>query len=534
MNAQSLAGVAVFAADTHPGLALRIPHSVRVRDRQPCGRTGALDALVLDAQLRQSLVCVRELGRAGQRVGALECDVEAAAFVSRWCAVSAVVPGFTQEPAVYRNALLSVLDRYPARVVIPAHDGSIEVLRTYRATLERQTALALGSEAALSIAVDKGATLAIAERLGIAVPRGVAVDTSEDVEAALAETGLPAVVKPRASWVERAGVATRLASEAVMSVDEARRAVETIVRAGGNALIQQWLPGRREAISVFSARGRIWASFAQVAHRMVPVLGGSSVLRESIALPADSTSAAQRLVRAIELEGYAEVEFRRDRDGRPVLMEINPRLSASVEIAVRAGVNFPRLLFAWAAGEPLWSVSAYRTGRRMRWLGGDYYHLKETLAHQGRPDVPPAGRAIGTFLLDFLRPAAYDYLDARDPLPALVATGQMLGHLARRVLSPPTAPLHAGEGERAEDVHPYAPTDGRAGEPADVTATSGGPGGQPAGVLADARIDARAGTSVSSEPETEGVVTVRGSGRAGQHLERPTDTYPACVALGRP
>jgi hypothetical protein len=119
-----------------------------------------------------------------------------------------------------------------------------------------------------------------------------------------------------------------------------------------------------------------------------------------------------------------------------------------------------------------------------------------------------------------LRPAAYDYLDARDPLPALVATGQMLGHLARRVLSPPTAPPHAGEGEAPEGVHPYAPT-------AEW-------GGQSAGVLADGRIDARAGMSVPSEPETDGVVTARGSGRAEQYLDMPTDRYLARVALERP
>lgn len=62
--------------------------------------------------------------------------------------------------------------------------------------------------------------------------------------------------------------------------------------------------------------------------------------------------AGERLVTELDLDGYSEVEFRRDREGNAVLMEINPRLSASVEVAVRAGVPFSRLLYAWAAGEP--------------------------------------------------------------------------------------------------------------------------------------------------------------------------------------
>ena len=62
------------------------------------------------------------------------------------------------------------------------------------------------------------------------------------------------------------------------------------------------------------------------------------------------TDAAERLIEACDLDGYSEIEFRRDAQGRPRLMEINPRLSASVEIAVRARVDFPMLLYGWAVG----------------------------------------------------------------------------------------------------------------------------------------------------------------------------------------
>jgi len=179
---------------------------------------------------------------------------------------------------------------------------------------------------------------------------------------------------------------------------------------------------------LFYARGRIWARFAQVAHRMYPPLGGASVLRESVPLPLDVLAAAERLVQYIELEGYSEVEFRRDRAGRPALMEINPRLSASVELAVRAGVNFPALLYSWAAGEPLHGINGYRVGMRMRWMGGDLAHLRATLNSQGRPDVPPRGRALGMFFSDFLRPTRYDYLDFTDLGPAMVASAGMVRH----------------------------------------------------------------------------------------------------------
>jgi hypothetical protein len=117
----------------------------------------------------------------------------------------------------------------------------------------------------------------------------------------------------------------------------------------------------------------------------------------------------------------SEIEFRRDAKGRLVLMEINPRLPATVELAVRAGLDFPQLLYLWALGQPLPSPSPYRIGLRLRWLGGDLRWLLETFQAQGQPGVMPALGATGTFVRDFFRPSAYDYLHRDDLRPAAVA-----------------------------------------------------------------------------------------------------------------
>jgi predicted ATP-grasp superfamily ATP-dependent carboligase len=404
-----------------------VPGRLRsVSRRSQLPGTRPLAVWLLDAGSRQILVCARELGRAGYRVGAIDRSAHVSTFSSRWCERSVVVPDFSERPDAFIDAVLAVLDQQAAPVVIPGHDGSIAALRRRRAEIERLAALALPEERVLDIAVDKGRTLALAAGLGIAVPTGMPVLEPADLPAALREVGLPTVVKPMQSWVEKTGSGTRLAASVAVSRDEAARTAGQILEAGGQAMLQRWLPGDREAVSLFVAGGRVLARFAQVAHRMYPSLGGASVLRESIPLPDAATEAAQRLIGAIGLEGYAEVEFRRDAEGRPVLMEVNPRLSASVEIAVRAGINFPLLLYQWAAGEPLRPVDGYRTGLRMRWLGGDLRWLRENLCCQGRPDIVPRRVATQQFLLDFLRPAAYDYLDLADLGPAVVATGGFL------------------------------------------------------------------------------------------------------------
>src|SRR5262249_19365305 len=160
-----------------------------------------------------------------------------------WCSVGAVVPDFAEDPDLYVEALLTLIDECSPRMILPSHDGSIAAVRARRSELERRTFVPLASEAALAIAVSKARTLAVARELGIAVPRGVLVDGVADVRAALNEVGRPAVIKPVSSWSQRRSFGCTLA----VTVDEAKRSVEAVSAAGLQSLVQQWLPGRRDA-----------------------------------------------------------------------------------------------------------------------------------------------------------------------------------------------------------------------------------------------------------------------------------------------
>jgi hypothetical protein len=167
-------------------------------------------------------------------------------------------------------------------------------------------------------------------------------------------------------------------------------------------------------------------------------------MRMTVPLPEDTAHAAVRLVEHIGLEGYAEVEFRRDADGRPVLMEVNPRLSASVEVATRAGVPFPVLIHQWATGAPLDRFEGYRAGVRLRWLGGDLRWVRDARRARGCPGVPSVPRAFWTVVADTIRPAAYDYLDWHDPRPAVQAVSNLRSPNQRRVRTAPAPPALPG------------------------------------------------------------------------------------------
>src|SRR5256885_6022541 len=166
--------------------------------------------------------------------------------------------------------LEELLDCSGAEVVVSSHDGTIALLRAHRARLEQRVRLALADERALSIAVNKERTLEAARRLGLDVPREVVVRAVEDVPRALNEIGLPAVVKPSESWVSDGREGTWVGPRLVVNSDEARHAVEAVTRFGDAALFQQFLNGKREAVSFLYANGEVCARFAQWAKRTSP------------------------------------------------------------------------------------------------------------------------------------------------------------------------------------------------------------------------------------------------------------------------
>src|SRR3954463_3657263 len=108
-------------------MPVRVPH-VETRWMQRSQRSGAIDVVVTDALLRQALVFIRELGRDGHRVGAVECQSTRGvpSFASRWCHATARVPDRDVDPGGLVDALIALSagrDRKP--VLLPTHDGTI-------------------------------------------------------------------------------------------------------------------------------------------------------------------------------------------------------------------------------------------------------------------------------------------------------------------------------------------------------------------------------------------------------------------------
>jgi predicted ATP-grasp superfamily ATP-dependent carboligase len=381
------------------------------------------DALVLDIDSRAGLSIARSLGHAGCTVSVAGKDARASGLATRYAVHRSVLPDPALDFEAHTAALLASLAEQPADAVLAVSDASVEALHRHRDTIGRVTSPALGAAEAVDVALSKERTLQLAGELGIPVPRSFLVATLDELAGAIVEAGMPCVLKPVTSWRAIGSGGERVAPLYVGDADEARRVGADLIRPDAPVLVQELAPGRRETIKLFRDRGRTHAVLAMIVDRCWPPLGGSSVMRRTASPPEDTLAGAERLVAEIGLDGYSEVEFRRDAEGRALLMEINPRLSQSVELATRAGVDFPRMQLEWARGGTLPAARPAAVGVRVGWLAGDLRLLVGSVAGSP-PPRPQVGRTIRSIGSDYVgHRARIEGFDLRDPRPMLGAVG---------------------------------------------------------------------------------------------------------------
>jgi predicted ATP-grasp superfamily ATP-dependent carboligase len=413
-------------------------------------------ALVLDGDARSALAVTRSLGRAGVRVTVAAATPRSLAGSSRYAAARLVLPDADREPEALAAALRAEARRWQGDLWLPVTDASLTVVDGTREALG-DVVLPFPPSDVLALAWDKARLLDAGRAAGVPCPPTHAPEDVDAVRALAGRLEYPVVLKPRHSRWLAAGA---LVQGQVSLVESAAALPGAWLEAHGTVprpLIQQRIPGHGLGIFVLADHGRIIARFAHRRLREKPPTGGVSVLRESIAVPDVLRAPAARLVESLAWHGVCMIEFRVDaRDGTPYLMEINPRFWGSLQLAIDAGVDFPRLLHAMAGGRTPAPVESYRLGVRSRWLLGDLDHLLIRLRRRpARETLPPSLPGPGRAVLDFLDPRAgrleVERLD--DPAPGWY---ELRGYLRELRARPEPAP---GAGRGAGAVIDEAGTD---------------------------------------------------------------------------
>lgn len=353
-----------------------------------------MDVFVTDGEQRSALAAVRALGSAGVSVTVGAGVPETLAGRSRFCKRAVSYPSPLEEPAAFQDFLRSEMRRESYHLLLPMTDVTIKLAAEVREDLPRNLQAALPTPLQIDLVQDKQRTLHLARQCGIACPETYEVSAVMSAAQLPQSIRYPVVVKPKSSKYfdgERWSIGSvRFANNA----DELIAIYRELHAQIPFPIVQERVEGEGRGVFLLVWEGQLKAAFCHRRLREKPPWGGVSVYCESLPLDEPIVEKSLALLRAIEWQGPAMVEYKIDpRDQQPKLMEINGRFWGSLQLAIDSGVNFPFLLYRLANGKSVSPQTAYTVGVRSRWVLGDFDNLLIRLRN-AYPSAVPAAQQV--------------------------------------------------------------------------------------------------------------------------------------------
>lgn len=393
-----------------------------------------MPVLVTDGDQRAALAVVRSLGSAGY-LPYVVAQSRNLAEASRFSRGSGAVPDPLTDPDGFLAELHRLIDRWGIRVIIPVTEPSMLAVLANREMFGDVIIPApdLGRFREIS---NKQLLLEVAPQFGIPVPEQHALLRRSDPLPP--DLKYPVVAKPARSVAEAKGRAVKTGVIHASNRPELEEKLRSFPDQAWPLMLQQRIVGPGIGVFLLEWNGNTIAAFSHKRIREKPPAGGVSVYRESIPLDPALLERSRKLVRHFGWSGVAMVEYKvEESTGTPYLMEVNGRFWGSLQLAIDAGVDFPRLLVDLATGGDPEPVMAYRHGIRSRWWWGDVDHLLLRLTRNDSDlSLPPGCPSRGRAVLDFMklwRPGdRSEVLRLADPRPFLNESWAWLKSLASR------------------------------------------------------------------------------------------------------
>jgi predicted ATP-grasp superfamily ATP-dependent carboligase len=307
----------------------------------------------------QGLGIVRSLGRRGIPVCVVD-DEPSVARHSRFASRSVRVSLRSDDDVLDCLLELGSRQEYRGWVLYPTRDETVAALSRHREELEPFFRVPTPRWDSVRVAWDKRLTYELAEELGLSAPRTWSFQDPSELSSVASE--LPLAIKPAIK--EHFIYATNVKAWRADTTDELdvlfRRAA-TIVPAE-EVLVQELIPGsgsHQFSYCGFFKDGHSVATMVVRRWRQRPTdFGRSSTFVQTVDLP-ELAEIASRFLSRIDYYGLVEIEFKHDkRDGEFKLLDVNPRTWGYHSLGLRAGTDFPFLLFRDQLGQPVAPVRA--------------------------------------------------------------------------------------------------------------------------------------------------------------------------------
>ena len=264
----------------------------------------------------------------------------------------------------YLDAVLAICEKEKIDVVMPLVTRELLKYAQNRALFaERGIVLSVDEYEILRIINNKANLLMKMRELGMETPEFRVVETADELEKAVYELGYPnnavcvkgaegngsrgvRIIDPNKSlydlFFNEKPTSMYISFRELMGVIREKESIPRM-------LVMEYLPGHEYGVDALCDRGRVLYMAGRYNYAVNSSIPQGCILENR----EEPFAVAREIIEKLGISGNINFDFIYDKNGKPRLIEINPRLSATIASYAPAGVNFPYLRIKQLLGEPV-------------------------------------------------------------------------------------------------------------------------------------------------------------------------------------
>lgn len=337
--------------------------------------------LLIEGNARQILPMAKALKKLGVHVTTYNSSRFDFGYTSRYPDRKILAYTNKEDEEGTLKSLVYELEKEMYDLIIPMNDDIAILLSKHKLTIEKYTSVAVNDWRIFKIASDKLETMRVCMENDIPCP-----NTALSYEEYLSNQNsfqFPVVVKPRTGC---GAVGFHIANDE----KDLKKYYGLAEKKYGKCLIQEYIPQtdfQYKAELYIDKAGELKSAIVFAKVRWYPVEGGSSTLNQTVDRP-DIIKSCRKLLQVIGWRGYADIDLIQDpRDNTAKIIEINPRITGSVKICFKSGVNFAQQIIEDMNGKPVTPMLEYKKNVYLRYFQKDIlWLLKSPDRFRSRPN----------------------------------------------------------------------------------------------------------------------------------------------------
>ncbi|VAW16128.1 hypothetical protein MNBD_ALPHA12-1278 [hydrothermal vent metagenome] len=342
-------------------------------DKNSCELDTTVPVLVLGGK-ENSLSVVRHLSSHGISV-ACSGPSDCWGMNSRFCSARYPVPENIDPKAYWHDLLLgSKSNQQQGQIILQGSDAAIEFVAQHYQELKKRYRLEGGSAEQRLALLDKQTTLEMARAAGIGCPEFWRIKSVNDLQAIADKISYPVMVKPRDSAKFSRDMGRKLFIVKT-GFDELLARTKQAIEAGHSIMIVEMIPGPDSLLSSYytyiDQDAKPLFHFTKRIFRRFPVNRGGATFHATKWLPQTAREGLDFFLKT-GFRGTGNIEFKLDpRDNKLKIIEVNARLTAAEELAIRAGMPIDLIIYRQLTGQAIPDYENYHEGLNYLYLWRD-------------------------------------------------------------------------------------------------------------------------------------------------------------------